>query len=54
MSALADSPEHARRLLGKYAPARDAALINVFRIGPTPKPPPPESARLPPGELLLA
>jgi nitroreductase len=54
MSALADSPEHARRLLAAHAPGKDVALINVFRIGPTPDPLPPESARLPPAELLLA
>jgi hypothetical protein len=54
MSALADSPKHARRLLSAHAAGKDVALINVFRIGPTPHPPPPESARLPAGELLLA
>lgn len=53
MSALADSPEHARALLATYAGGKDVALINVFRVGPTPDPPPPESARLPPEELLV-
>ena len=54
MSALADSPEHSRRLVAAHAPSKDAALINVFRVGPTPEPPPAESARLPAEEILLA
>ena len=54
MSALADSPDHSRRLVAAHAGGRDVALINVFRIGPTPQPPPAESARLPDAELLLA
>ncbi len=54
MSALADSPEHSRRLVAAHAPGKDAALINIFRVGPTPEPPPAESARLPAEELLLA
>jgi nitroreductase len=53
MSALADSPEHSRRLVATHAPGKDLALINVFRAGPTPEPPPAESARLPAEELLL-
>ena len=53
MSALADSPEHSRRLVARHAPGKDLALINVFRAGPTPEPPPAESARLPAEELLL-
>lgn len=53
MSALADSPDCARRLTASYARGGDVALINVFRIGPTPTPPPAESARLPAEELLL-
>jgi nitroreductase len=54
MSALSDSPDHSRRLLATHAPGRDVALINVFRIGPTPEPAPAASARLPAEELLLA
>lgn len=52
MSALADSPDCARRLTASYARGEDVALINVFRIGPTPEPPPAESARIPAEELL--
>jgi nitroreductase len=54
MSALADSPEHSRRLVSAHAAGGDMALINVFRAGPLPAPPPAESARLPAEELLLA
>ena len=54
MSALADSPEHSRRLMSAHAPGGDIALINAFRAGPAPEPPPAESARLPAEELLLA
>jgi hypothetical protein len=45
---------NARLLVAAHAHARDVALINVFRVGPTPQPPPAESARLPAEELLLA
>ncbi len=54
MSALADSPDHSRRLVAAHAHGRDVALINVFRVGPAPQLPPAESARLPAEELLLA
>lgn len=52
MSALADSPEYAARLLAARPLSPGRRLINVMRIGPAPQTAAPRSARLPVAELL--
>jgi hypothetical protein len=51
MSALVDSDAAAAELKGRYRVAPDAALVNVFRIGPAPSGP--STPRLPAEELLV-
>jgi hypothetical protein len=53
MSALADSPRHARELLIAQPLPPRRRLLNLMRIGPAPTIPPPRSARLPPERLIV-
>lgn len=54
MSALGDSPRFRELLLRRYPIAKDAALINIMRIGrPLAHHEPPKSARLPLEEVIL-
>jgi nitroreductase len=52
MSAIKDSPRHARLLHGAFGLPAEHRIVNCMRLGPAP-PEIPRSARLPPAELLL-
>jgi hypothetical protein len=54
MSALADSPAHAQRLLDAWPLPAERRLVNVMRLGPRPRGEVVHSARLPADELLVA
>ena len=53
MSALADSPRYSAALLAVQAMPPDRRLFNVMRIGPSPVPPAPRSARLGTEDLVV-
>ena len=53
MSALVDSPAHARKLLAAWPLPPGRKLVNLMRVGPAPAGGIPASARLPAAELLL-
>lgn len=53
MSALTDSPRYSAALLEAQPLPSGRRLLNVMRIGPTPSPPAPQSARRDPAELVI-
>ncbi|HUF69717.1 MAG TPA: hypothetical protein VMM79_13825 [Longimicrobiales bacterium] len=52
MSALVDDPRSERWLRERYGIRDDVWIVNVLRVGPTPRQAVPRSARLPAAELL--